>query len=117
MRLIALALTLAAAMLAISVVLPGTPAPTLPPLPPPGTSRLTRVQAVESATGSVTARAAAKLMDYRSATVLLRESAQPGIDPSLEVWVVTLTRPTPITVILDSTTGTVIGSCVGCHAL
>jgi hypothetical protein len=107
---------LAVAILVFSVVLPG--APTREPLrPPPGLSHLTETQAITSARGASGGRAAARLMDYGSAAALLGGGADPAIDPTAPVWVVTVYRPTTFTVILDSVDGAVIDSCIGCRSL
>ncbi|HLI58017.1 MAG TPA: hypothetical protein VKY26_13415 [Actinomycetota bacterium] len=115
---LAAAVAVAMAMLAMSVVLPGTPtvAPRFPS-PPPGMSHLTEQQAIESATGGHKTRADAQLMDYSAATAMLGEGPDPKIDPTAEVWLVTVYRPATFTVILDSVDGSVIDSCLGCRAL
>lgn len=114
----AAAVALAMSMLAVSVVMPGTPAvaPTYPS-PPPGLSHLTQHQAIESATGGHTSKADAQLMAYSSATAMLGEGPNPKIDPTAEVWLVTVYHPQTFSVILDSVDGLVIDSCIGCRAL
>jgi hypothetical protein len=108
---------LAVGMLGLSVVLPGqAAAPPAPLRPPTGLSHLTRTQAVTTA-GATGGAADARLMDYESAAALLGEGPNPAVDPTEAVWVVTVTRPSTFTVILNGVNGAVIDSCVGCRTL
>lgn len=115
---LAAAMAIGIGMLALSVVVPGSPTagPTLPS-PPPGLSHLTEHQAIESATGGAPSKADAQLMDYSAAAALLGGGPDPRIDPAAEVWLVTVYRPQTFTVILDSVDGSVIDSCIGCRVL
>ncbi|MGH2719918.1 MAG: hypothetical protein ACRDJU_15265, partial [Actinomycetota bacterium] len=120
---LAAAVAMATTMLALSVVLPGSPTPAAFPSPPPGLSHLTEQQAIVSATGdhasgkAARSKADAQLMAYSSAAAMLGEGPDPAIDPTAEVWLVTVLRPRTFTVILDSVDGSVIDSCIGCRAL
>ena len=115
-------LGLVAALFAFSVLVPGRPDPGAaqaltagPVRPPSGQSHLSRAEAVRSASGGAPSPVHAQLTDYRTATALLGEGADPAVGPATVVWLVTVFHPQEYTVILNGTDGTVIDSCLGCQ--
>lgn len=97
-----------------------------------GSAMVAKSAGATRGTDTVSPRANSEMMTYQQANHLLGDGANPSVDPSTKVWVVTVDAPfalymTPsaneppppsvFTVILDAANGAPIDACAGCSVV